>query len=93
MLNDVGRKQWVEIFAALASKSRLEIVEMLTEGRVECQEILGRIDLSQPAISYHLAKLERAGVVVKDKKGPRNCYRLNSHIRSLIRILPQEEDQ
>ena len=93
MLNDVGRKQWVEIFAALASKSRLEIVEMLTEGRVECQEILGRINLSQPAISYHLAKLERAGVVVKDKKGPRNCYRLNCHIRSLIRILPQEEDQ
>lgn len=93
MLNDVGRKQWVEIFAALASTSRLEIVEMLTEGRVECQEILGRINLSQPAISYHLAKLERAGVVVKDKKGPRNCYRLNSHIRSLIRILAQEEDQ
>jgi len=49
MLDDVGHKQWVEIFAALASRSRLEIVEMLTEGRIECQEILGRIDLSQPA--------------------------------------------
>ncbi len=93
MLDDAGRKQWVEIFAALANKSRLEIVEMLTEGRVECQEILGRIDLSQPAVSYHLAKLERAGVVVKNKNGPRNCYRLNSHIRSLIRILTQEENR
>ena len=93
MLDNVGRKQWVEIFAALANKSRLEIVEMLTEGRVECQEILGRIELSQPAISYHLAKLERAGVVVKDKNGPRNCYRLTSRIRSLIKILTQEEDQ
>ena len=93
MLDDLGCKQWVEIFAALANESRLEIVEMLTEAQAECQEILGRIDLSQPAVSYHLAKLERAGVVIKDKNGSRNCYRLTSHIRSLIRILTQEENR
>ncbi len=91
MQNDGGRKQWVEVFSALASEPRLKIVEMLAQGQVECQEILGRLDLSQPAISYHLAKLERAGVLVKEKKGPRNCYRLSRHIRGLIKILTQED--
>ena len=93
MLDDVKRNQWVTIFAALASESRLRITEMLTEGRLECQEILGRIDLSQPAISYHLAKLERAGVLVKEKNGQRNCYHLDSHIRNLIKTLTQEENR
>ena len=91
MLDNAQRNKWVQIFAALASEARLRITEMLTEGRVECQEILGRIDLSQPAISYHLAKLERAGVLVKEKSGSRNCYRLNDRIRSLIKTITQEE--
>ena len=91
MLDDGGRKQWVEVFSALASEPRLKIVEMLAEGQVECQEILGRLDLSQPAISYHLAKLERAGVLLKEKNGSRNCYRLNASIRSLINTLTQED--
>jgi ArsR family transcriptional regulator len=93
MLDHAQRNKWVEIFAALASESRLRITEMLAEGRVECQEILRRFELSQPAISYHLAKLERAGVLIKERNGPRNCYRLNSHIRGLIKILTQEENR
>ena len=91
MQDDEGRKQWVEVFSALASEPRLKIVEMLAEGQVECQEILDWLGLSQPAISYHLGKLERAGLLLKEKKGSRHCYRLNRRVRGLIKMLKQED--
>ncbi|UCF10916.1 MAG: winged helix-turn-helix transcriptional regulator, partial [Candidatus Bipolaricaulota bacterium] len=50
--------RWVEVFSALASEPRLHIVSMLSRGRTQCQKIVQEIDLSQPAISYHLGKLE-----------------------------------
>jgi DNA-binding transcriptional ArsR family regulator len=80
MLKDAERRRRVEVFASLANEARLRIVEMLVQGTLECQEIRGEITLSQPAVSYHLAKLERAGVVVKEKRGTRNCYRLSSDL-------------
>jgi DNA-binding transcriptional ArsR family regulator len=85
------RIHWAEIVASLASEPRLHIVELLSEDTVQCQEILARIDLSQPAISYHLAKLERAGVLQKERQGTRNCYRLRGELRTLIRSMMKEE--
>jgi len=91
MLTNEERERWAEVFGSLASEARLRIVEMLAGGRLQCQEILGKMPLSQPAISYHLAKLERAGVVVKERRGVRNCYRLSSDVRFLTRLLSKRE--
>ncbi len=85
------RIHWAEVFAALASEARLHIVELLSKEAVQCQEILGQIELSQPAVSYHLAKLERAGVLEKDRQGTRNCYRLHEALRPLVRTIMKEE--
>jgi len=91
-MNDQKRRaRWVEVFASLASEPRLHIVELLSENAVQCQEILGEIDLSQPAVSYHLAKLERAGVLEKERRGTRNCYRLRKELRSLVRAILKED--
>jgi len=84
------RTKWVEVFSALANEQRIKIVEMLASGKLECQEILDRLDLSQPAVSYHLGKLERAGILIKEKHGSRNCYRLKESIRLLIETLEKE---
>lgn len=91
MLSDAERRRWAEVFASLASEARLRIVEMLAEGKLECQEILDEFDLSQPAISYHLGKLERAGVLVKEKKGTRNCYRLARDLYRLLGLFEKED--
>jgi len=85
------RTRWVEIFSALASDTRLQIVELLARGEAQCQEILRHVDLSQPAVSYHLAKLERAGVLQKERKGSRHCYRLSEDLRSLFHCLMKED--
>ena len=83
---------WVEVFAALASEPRLRIAKILSRGDVQCQDILTELDLSQPAISYHLAKLERAGVLAKERQGTRNCYRLRDKVRALIRMTTKEDE-
>jgi DNA-binding transcriptional ArsR family regulator len=80
-----ARDEWVEVFGALASAPRLRIVEQLRRGTVRCQEIQSIVGLSQPAVSYHLAKLERAGVVVKEKSGTRNCYRVSKTLDGVLR--------
>jgi DNA-binding transcriptional ArsR family regulator len=85
------RTRWAEVFASLASEPRLHIVELLAEDAIQCQEILAELALSQPAISYHLAKLERAGVLHKERRGTRNCYRLHEGLRAWIRIIMKEE--
>jgi len=90
MLDEARRKRWSELFSALASEPRLRIVEMLTGGTLGCQEFLAQLGLSQPAVSYHLGKLERAGVLVKTKDGTRNCYRLNERIDEMMEILKEE---
>ena len=91
-MDNKERKWWVEVFSALASEPRLRIVEMLIRGQLECQEILESSELSQPAISYHLGKLERAGILVREKRGARNCYHLNCSLVSLIELLKEEDE-
>jgi DNA-binding transcriptional ArsR family regulator len=91
MMDEASRARWADVFSALASEQRLRIVEMLTTGEVQCQEILKRVDLSQPAVSYHLAKLERAGVVTKERLGRRRCYRLNENLRAMFECLMRED--
>ena len=91
MRDEERRAHWVEIFSALASEPRLHIVELLAGGNSRCQEILGQLELSQPAVSYHLAKLERAGILHKERQGTRNCYRLREELLEIVRIIAKED--
>jgi DNA-binding transcriptional ArsR family regulator len=84
------RLAWTAVFSALASEPRLQIVELLAQRSVQCQEIQSRVNLSQPAISYHLSKLEQAGVLQKERQGTRNCYRLQKGISDLVRLMTEE---
>jgi DNA-binding transcriptional ArsR family regulator len=79
-----AREEWVLVFGALASGPRLQILECLRRGPVRCREILDVVGLSQPTVSYHLAKLERAGILVKERKGRRNCYRIGEVLESVL---------
>jgi len=86
-----SRTEWAQLFGALASEPRLRIIELIARGTVPCREILDRLGLSQPAISYHLSKLERAGIISKERIGGRNCYRLRPALEELFRFLLKED--
>lgn len=80
----------VEIFKALADETRLKILKALKQCRCcSCTEVppnepgmcvcdvVEFVKLSQPAVSYHLAILERAGLIQSKKIGRWVYYRRN----------------
>jgi ArsR family transcriptional regulator len=91
MIAKTPRNEWAEVFSALSSPSRLQIIERLMKGPVRCQDCLSDLGLSQPAVSYHLAKLERSGILRKDKDGTRNCYQINEDLERIIRFCMKED--
>ena len=64
------------IFHALADPSRRAIFESLTRGEAGVNELTARFDISQPAVSQHLAALKEAGLVDSRRAGRRVFYRV-----------------
>ena len=57
------------IFHALADPSRRAIFELLTTGEAAVKELTARFEISQPAVSQHLAALRDAGLVDGRRQG------------------------
>jgi DNA-binding transcriptional ArsR family regulator len=65
------------IFQALADPSRRAIFESLTRGgEAAVKDLTARFDISQPAVSQHLAALKDAGLVTGRRDGRRVSYRV-----------------
>jgi DNA-binding transcriptional ArsR family regulator len=73
------------VFRALADPSRRAIFERLTRGEAAVKELTARFDISQPAVSQHLATLRRAGLVSERRDGRLVYYRIDpTGLRPLI---------
>jgi DNA-binding transcriptional ArsR family regulator len=57
------------IFAALGDASRLAMAQILARETLSAAELGRRLDLSPPAISYHLGTLREAGLVSEHRQG------------------------
>lgn len=64
------------IFQALADPSRRAILESLTRGEAAVKDLTARFDISQPAVSQHLATLRDAGLVNGRRDGRCVYYRV-----------------
>ena len=64
------------IFQALADPSRRAILESLTRGEAAVKDLTARFEISQPAVSQHLAALRDAGLVSYRREGRRAYYRV-----------------
>lgn len=74
-----------EIFRALADSTRRAIFERLTRGEAAVKELTARFDVSQPAVSQHLAALRRAGLVAERRDGRHTYYRVEpAGLRPLV---------
>jgi len=65
-----------KIFHALADPSRRAIFESLTRGEAAVMDLTARFDISQPAVSQHLAALKGAGLVNARREGRCVYYRV-----------------
>ncbi|MBE2250663.1 MAG: winged helix-turn-helix transcriptional regulator [Myxococcus sp.] len=64
------------IFHALADPSRRAIFESLVRGELAVKDLTARFDISQPAVSQHLATLRNAGLVSGRSEGRCIYYRV-----------------
>ena len=64
------------IFQALADPSRRAIFVALTRGEAAVNDLTARFDISQPAVSQHLAALKEAGLVGRRRDGRHVYYRV-----------------
>ena len=73
------------IFKALADPSRRAIFASLIRGEAAVKDLTARFDISQPAVSQHLAALKRAGLVLARRAGRCVHYRIEPRgMRPLI---------
>jgi ArsR family transcriptional regulator, arsenate/arsenite/antimonite-responsive transcriptional repressor len=67
-----------KVFEALASTPRRRILAYLSEQPLNAGDIGKRFEMSQPAVSKHLAVLESAGLVWRKREGMNVIYGMNS---------------
>ncbi|KAA9325607.1 ArsR/SmtB family transcription factor [Adhaeribacter soli] len=75
-------RQIEKISKALSDVNRLKILQYMqgNQGRIECMEIAGILELAQPSISHHIKKLVEAGLIEPQKTGRFYHYSLNTKI-------------
>ncbi|MDP6389104.1 MAG: metalloregulator ArsR/SmtB family transcription factor [Alphaproteobacteria bacterium] len=76
------------ILKAMSNERRLTILCHLVEAEKSVGELEGLLDLSQSALSQHLARLRRAGIVKTRRSAQTIYYSLNGGAASaIIRVL------
>ena len=71
-------------FKNLSSKTRITILACLGKSEKTVTEIIKNCDLSQSAVSQHLAYLRKSGLVAAQKKGLYQVYRIENKKLSKI---------
>ena len=66
-----------KVFHALADPRRRAIFESITLGEAAVKDLTARFDISQPAVSQHLATLNDAGLVSRRRDGRCVYYRVD----------------
>lgn len=67
MVTDVDNDVLDAMFAALADRTRRDIVARLTEGAATVKELAAPYDMSLQAVSQHIGVLERCGLVSRGR--------------------------
>lgn len=73
-----------EIFKALADPTRRAIFEKLADGAMNASALREGMEISQPAMSQHLAVLRGAGLVREERQGRFVNYQVDPEGLALI---------
>jgi DNA-binding transcriptional ArsR family regulator len=81
------------VFAALADATRRDIVRRAIAGEEGVAELAGHYPMTFAAVQKHVAVLERAGLVNKERIGRRKVVRTNAEGLAIARrLLDQYEE-
>ena len=84
-IDDPGIRRLEQIFFGLADKTRLMILELLTDEELCSCEIMAALNLTEPTTSHHLGILERSGLVASRREGKWIFYELaDPNVKALL---------
>ena len=88
MFSDASQlKKSAQMLKALGNPYRLQIVALLTQGEQHVSAINQEVKVSQPALSQHLGKLRREGIVGARREQRQIFYYIsNPHVLRLLGI-------
>lgn len=76
------------LFEALASKTRIQMIELLKHEQLNVKEMAGRLGISSAIVTKHVSQLEEAGILATEvtagKRGNQKICRLNMDQATLI---------
>ena len=85
----------LRIFKSLSDMSRLRIVQALTQGDMYTELLAERLELTPSTVSFHMKKLEEAGIVISRKDQYYTVYSLNREVlkESLFDVAASKPEQ
>ncbi|KAB8319126.1 metalloregulator ArsR/SmtB family transcription factor [Tolypothrix campylonemoides VB511288] len=84
-MNNEEFKILLRFFKALADESRLKIVGILANQECSVEELAALLQLKEPTVSHHLAKLKELNLVTMRPEGNAHLYQLDSEALQSIR--------
>ena len=67
-------------FKALSDVNRLEILRLLRQGSLNAGELAEHFEMTPATLSYHLALLKKAGLIVEKREKNFRQYSLNTSV-------------
>ncbi len=67
----------LKVFKSLSDMSRLRIIQSLTKGEMYTELLAERLGITPSTVSFHMKKLEEAGLVISRKEQYYTVYSLN----------------
>jgi DNA-binding transcriptional ArsR family regulator len=93
VVRQLGEDEVDRIFAELADPTRRDIVARVLDGEASVSALAERYAMSFAAVQRHVAVLERAGLVSKQRHGRERLVRGDvDTIRAAARLLDQFEE-
>ena len=75
----MDNKKYSKYFKAFGDQSRLKILGFLSSKEMTVNDIVAKMNLSQPTVSRHLAILREADIVIDRREGQKVYYSINKN--------------
>jgi ArsR family transcriptional regulator len=85
-------KSYVQLLKALSDETRLEIINMLSQGELCACKILDNFSITQPTLSYHMKILTECGLVNARREGAWMRYSIKKDIHEAVNNLLKDFD-
>ena len=92
-MEEKSQEPLLDLLKALADESRLTLLRLLHEHEYTVGDLAERVQLSEPTVSHHLARLREVGLVTPRMAGNQRFYRVNNGGLARFKRLVSEIEQ